>query len=210
MLTVKLKLLSDVGVYIFRSQGRRNSLWTGFISYQAKFLTLSFLCYSQWTNVVQQRRFDLNAIPRQSWETSLTATYGEKDGCTSNKSSQRRARWASPYNNCMQRSINIVRVLHGLSSFLHRRWEAACVHGSESFRCFIPSRSSSTRTKGKRCCVGPLLREQPRMSSQSASGVAWWTLRTARPSENTPFDWPPRISASICCRRRTGRTCWTG
>ena len=54
----------------------------------------SCLCVSLWTTSGQQRRSAPNVTPPQSWETSITATCDEKDGCTSNKSSQRRARWA--------------------------------------------------------------------------------------------------------------------
>lgn len=96
------------------------------------------------------------------------------------------------------------------SSLVHRRWAAACGRGSGSSPFSAPIRCSFTRIRGRRCSAGPLSEVQLRTSSQSASGAAWWTLRTARPNGSTPCGWPHRTSVSTCCRRRTGRTCWTG
>jgi len=171
--------------------------------------TFPRLCFSPWTTSAQQKRFDLNATPPQSWETSRTATCDKKDGCTSNKSSRRRARWAWLGNSSRQKSHGKPPETH-VSSLLRRRWAAACVPGSGSFRCFAPIRCSSTRTRGKRCSAGPRSEVRPRTSSQSASGAAWWTSRTARPSGSTPCGWPRRTSVSTCFRPRTGRTCWSG
>lgn len=55
------------------------------------------LPFSLWTSLRQRRRFAPNATPPPNWETSITATYGGKDGCNSSKSSPRRERWAAEF-----------------------------------------------------------------------------------------------------------------
>lgn len=76
---------------------RKSALNTSYLKTESQQITwkLFRLCFSLWTTSGQRRRFGRNVTPPRSWETSLTAMYGEKDGCTTSRSTPRRARWAN-------------------------------------------------------------------------------------------------------------------
>lgn len=98
-----------------------------------------------------------------------------------------------------------------LSASAHcRKLVAACGHGNVSSLCFVPIRSSSTRTSERPSFMGRGQGPARTRIPQSASAAAWSTLPTAKPSVSTPWGWPRRTSASTCCRPRTGMTCWPG